>query len=164
MDQGHFYFVEDQYFIDFPDSKLMRNKEIINGKIHDRPCYFSFCDTGTNINWIIPISSQVQKFKAIYQKKMLKYKQCDTIVFGLVLGCEKAFLIQNMCPITDLYIKNEYIDSKSQCPVRIDGALEAELLSKSKKILALQRKGYRYIFPNVLSIEASILSKKSTQP
>ena len=27
MRTGHFYYIEDQYFIDFPDDKLMRNKD-----------------------------------------------------------------------------------------------------------------------------------------
>ena len=36
---------------------------------------------------------------------MQKYHRCDTIVFGEVLGHEKAFLIQNMCPITEKYMK-----------------------------------------------------------
>lgn len=27
MNTGHFYYIKDQYYIDFPDDKLMRNKE-----------------------------------------------------------------------------------------------------------------------------------------
>ena len=27
MEIGHFYYIEDQYFIDFPDNYLMQNKE-----------------------------------------------------------------------------------------------------------------------------------------
>ena len=27
MDKGHFYYINDQYFIDFPDTMLMKNKE-----------------------------------------------------------------------------------------------------------------------------------------
>ena len=37
MNTGHFYYIGDQYFIDFPDDKLMRNKERVNGQPHDRP-------------------------------------------------------------------------------------------------------------------------------
>ncbi len=28
MNTGHFYYIKDQYFIDFPDPHLMKNKEI----------------------------------------------------------------------------------------------------------------------------------------
>lgn len=78
---------------------------------------------------------------------------------GHVLGHEKAFLIQNMCPITSEYIKNEYIDSAANAPVRVDGVFEHELLKKAKRVLALQRKGINLIFPNVLDIEAKLLNK-----
>ena len=121
---GHFYYIKDQYFIDFPDTYLMQNKETVNGKVHDRPCFYAFKDHSSGLYWMIPFSSQVSKFKNIYDKKKQKYKKCDTIVFGEVLGHKKVFLIQNMCPITKKYIKNEYIDSRTNIPVRINGVLE----------------------------------------
>ena len=109
MEIGHFYYIDDQYFKDFPDSYLMQNKEKVNGQLHDRPCFYAFQDSNTQLFWMIPFSSQTSKFKGIYNKKMQKYHRCDTIVFGEVLGHEKAFLIQNMCPITEKYMKNEYL-------------------------------------------------------
>lgn len=33
MNKGHFYYITDQYFMDFPDTYLMQNKEAMNGKI-----------------------------------------------------------------------------------------------------------------------------------
>ena len=44
MNQGQFCFLEDQYYKDFPDDKLMKNKEVINDALHDRPCFFAFPD------------------------------------------------------------------------------------------------------------------------
>lgn len=108
---------------------------------------------------MIPISSQIQKFQAIYNSKIKKYGRCDTIRFGEVLGHKKAFLIQNMCPITSDYIKNEYIDSKAKTPVRIDGRFEKELIKTAKKVLALERKGVKLIFPDVVSIEQQLCAK-----
>ena len=105
MEIGHFYYIDDQYFKDFPDPYLMQNKEKVNGQLHDRPCFYAFQDSNTQLFWMIPFSSQVSKFKGIYNKKMQKYHRCDTIIFGEVLGHEKAFLIQNMCPITEKYMK-----------------------------------------------------------
>lgn len=159
MDKGHFYYITDQYFIDFPDGMLMQNKETMNGQPHDRPCFYAFEDTNTGLYWMIPFSSQVAKYRGLYNKKVTKYHKCDTIAFGKVLGHEKAFLIQNICPITVKYIKNEYIDSAAQVPVRVDGVFEKELLDKARRVLALQRKGVKLIFPDVLSIEAKLLEK-----
>lgn len=159
MDIGHFYYLDDQYFIDFPDPNLMQNKETINGQVHDRPCFYAFQDANTGLYWMIPFSSRVQKFQTIYNRKMQRYGKCDTIVFGNVLGHRKAFLIQNMCPITPQYIKNEYVDSRANTPVRINGILERELLSKARSVLAMQRNGIPLIFPDVIAIERTLLSR-----
>lgn len=86
MEIGHFYYIDDSYFMDFPDEYLMKNKERVDGQPHDRPCFYAFKDTATGIYWMIPFSSQVAKFKKIYDNKMRRYKKCDTIVFGEVLG------------------------------------------------------------------------------
>ena len=158
MDTGHFYYINDQYFIDFPDPYLMKNKETINGQVHDRPCFYAFQNSTTGLYWMIPFSSQVGKYRGYYNRKMQRYHRCDTLVFGDVLGHEKAFLIQNMCPITAQYVKNEYFDSNANVPVRIDGALERDLIDKAKRVLALQRKGIKLIFPDVLSIEAKLVN------
>lgn len=157
MEVGHFYYIDDKYFTDFPDEYLMKNKETVNGQVHDRLCFYTFQDSSTGIYWMIPFSSQVAKFKGIYNKKTQKYKRCDTIVFGEVLGHEKAFLIQNMCPITMGYMKNEYYDSNANVPVRVNGVFEKELREKAGKVLALQRKGVKLIFPDVFAIEKKLI-------
>ena len=157
MNTGRFYYIKDEYFADFPDPYLMRNKEMINGHPHNRPCFYAFCDQSTGLFWMIPFSSQVEKFRSYYEQKVRKYGKCDTIVFGDVLGHEKAFLIQNICPVTKEYILNEYVDSKTNSPVQIKGTLEKDLISKAKKVIALQRKGVRLIFPDVLLIEQKLI-------
>ena len=159
MDTGHFYFIKDQYFIDFPDSKLMKNKETVNGKVHNRPCFYAFLDKTTGLYWMIPFSSQVTKFQRIYDAKIEKFGRCDTIIFGEVLGHKKAFLIQNMCPINAAYIKNEYIDFISKKPVKVNKKLEKQLQQKASKVLALYKYGKKLIFPDVLKIEKILLQK-----
>ena len=65
-----------------------------------------------------------------------------------------------MCPVSILYIKNEYVDGIYKKPVRVDSRFERELQKKARKVLALQRKGIRLIFPNVLEIERLLLLNK----
>lgn len=161
MNNGHFYYIKDDYFLDFPDKMLMKNKENLEDELHDRPCFYAFKDDDSEIYWMIPFSSKVDKYQIYYDKKLKKYNKCDTIVFGEVLGHKKAFLVQNMCPITEKYIKNEYIDAASNLPVRINGVLEKELISKAKRVLLLQRNGIKLIFPDVLKIEAKLLETNS---
>ena len=38
MPQAQLYVLSDQYYQDFPDDKLMQNKDVINGTLHSRPC------------------------------------------------------------------------------------------------------------------------------
>lgn len=159
MTEGNFYFLSDQYFFDFSDSKLMSNKETAEGISHDRPCFCAFQDSKTGLFWLVPISSKIQKFRRIYQNKVNKYGRCDTIDFGYVLGHEKAFLLQNMCPVLDRYIKNEYFDPVHMNPVKLDGAFERQLIQKAHKVLALQRKGISLIFPDVFLIENKLLAE-----
>ena len=160
MELKHFYFLNDQYYTDFPDHFLMKNQEVINGVNHDRPCFYAFEDKNTGLYWMIPFSSRVSKYQTIYNSKIQKNNRCDTIVFGDVLGHRKAFLIQNMCPITSKYIRNEYMDSNN-IPVRITRVLEKELETKAKRVLSLQRKGKKLIFPDVLNIESLLLNQSS---
>ena len=157
MDAGHFYFLSNQYFVDFPDPYLMQNHETINGILHGRPCFYTFKDGTTGLYWMIPFSSRTIKFRKIYHDKIQKYGKCDTILFGYVLGHEKAFLIQNMCPVSQQYITNEYIDTVSSMPVRLNGAFERTLIQKANKVLALHRRGIKLIFPDVLKIEQELL-------
>lgn len=91
---------------------------------------------------------------------MRKFRRCDTLVFGEVLGQDRVFLIQNMCPVTERYIEALYMDRRAQLPVRISGDLEREIIKKAKRVLALQRKGAHLIFPDVLLIETCLLHEK----
>ncbi len=103
---GNFYFIKDEFFELIKDKELMVNKE--NGYM--RPCYYCFKDNRNNgLYWFIPVSSKVEKYKAIYDKKLVRYKRVDTITFGYIYGRKSAFLIQNMFPTTMEYIKEQYI-------------------------------------------------------
>lgn len=158
VEKGHFYFLRDDYYIDFPDSSLMTNKETVNGSLHGRPCFYAIEDSATGIYWMIPISSRVEKFKSIYNNKIKLYGKCDTIIFAEVLGQERAFLIQNMCPVTESYISSEYKDG-SLMSVRISGDSEKLIVKSALKVLALQRNGKKLIFPNVLEIEKQLKNR-----
>lgn len=160
MKRPQLYFLKDQYYIDFPDDKLMKNKEMVNGIPHNRPCFLAFPDhRDSRIFWIVPISSRVEKYRAAAQKAEQKYGQCDTIRFGRVLGRQAAFLIQNMCPATEQYLE-PYMD-KNSCAIQIDGRIASDVEQRAKKVLALYRRGAKVIFPDVGSIYDALLSQNT---
>ena len=48
--------LSEQYYQDFPDDNLMKNKDIINGKPHNCPCFFAFqVSFLADIYWIVQI-------------------------------------------------------------------------------------------------------------
>ena len=147
------YFLTDEYFNEFPDNKLMGNKE---GN-HGRPCFMVLNDEESGIKWAIPVSSKVQKYHSIVDAR----KKCDTIVFGYVKGHENAFLIQNMCPVTDAYIGDTYMDKASNKPVKLSENLQKTLAKKASKVLSLHNRGVKLIFPDVDTIKAKLIANKS---
>ena len=160
LEKGNFYFIDDQYFIDFPDPYLERNKEMVDGSFHDRPYYYAVKDTKNNLYWMVPISSKVKKYRKVYNEKIKKYGNCDTLVFGEILGFEKVFLLQNMCPVSEKYARDVYL--QHGIPVKLDERLADELYEKASKIIQLMRKGKKVIFPDVLAIEKKLLNENVT--
>lgn len=159
MIQGNFCFLSEEYYIDFPDEKLMKNKEIINGIEHHRPCFFAFNDAkNKDILWLIPVSSKHEKYKAIYDKKVAKYGKCNTLVFGKLIETQAVFLIQNMCPSTKKYIKKIYVD-KNNMPIGADDRLLVNVITNAKEVLAKYRHGANIIFPNVDIIEKKLIEQ-----
>ena len=60
IEDGKFYFINDEFFDVFKDYGLMIHKE--NG--NKRPCYFCFRDRqDKEIIWFVPISTKYDKYK-----------------------------------------------------------------------------------------------------
>lgn len=145
MPQAQLYFLSNEYYQDFPDDRLMKNKDTIDGVPHSRPCFFAFRDgRESGIYWIVPISPKYEKYKRIEQYKIKKFR------FGTVLGRNTAFLIQNMCPATEKYL-TPYVDKNRQ-PIRIDGRVAADVEKNARNVLDLAKRGAKVIFPDVFKI------------
>ena len=159
INAGCFYFLKDTFFKIIDDPELMQNKE--NG--HKRPCYYCFKSKEyTNIIWFIPVSTKINKYQKIYdykiqkQIKLGKKPSIDTIVFGNVANTYSAFLIQNMFPVTEQYVKSQYI--KNKVPIRLSNKLQKEIVDKATKVLNLYNYGMKnIIFPNIDKILEKLL-------
>ncbi|MDR2903318.1 MAG: hypothetical protein LBU77_02245 [Clostridiales bacterium] len=158
MENGNLYFLNDEYFEKFEGNNLLPNKDEDEHGFHGRPCYYAFKEKDSNIKWMIPISSKLEKYEDIYNERIQKYTPYDGIKFGFVLGKKRAFLIQNMCPVTDRYMSNEYIDKATNKPVVISDSLKRELNASARKAVRLYRKGIKIVFADILR---SRLRKKS---
>jgi hypothetical protein len=143
MDIGKLYFIKDEFYSKFENCGLLGNKETIGNSKHGRPCcyLFSFSKEEKNIYWMIPISSKVEKYKQQYRHSLEKYHMCDNISFGYILGEERAFLPQNLFPITEKYIDNIYIDKSTSLPITVPPDLMAELNKKARKKIRYNQRG-----------------------
>lgn len=76
MTNGKFCFISDDFYTKYdPNKLLMQNKESLNGVSANRQCFFAFKDNKhKNILWCIPISSKIDKYSEIYDKKIEKLK------------------------------------------------------------------------------------------
>lgn len=169
MEERHFYFVADSFIKDFPDPNLMQNKVAIDGKQHDRPCFFAIIDKKQDgVFWLIPVSSRIEKYKKIYARKMKRYGRCNTICFAEVMGRENAFLIQNMFPITQKYISNTYIDHNTLNAVTISDNEAKKIIHNAHDVLKLHNRGINLIFPKIDIIREELIkqlqSKEQMEP
>ena len=104
--------------------------------------------------WMIPISSQVEKYKIIMDKKIKKYGKCNTIVIGKFAGKDNAFLIQNAFPIIKKYF--DHIHTIENKPIIIHSKLNRELTVKLREVLAMHRRGIHFVFPDIDYIQSKM--------
>lgn len=144
---GYAYHVKDSYFAYAKDPFLMQNKEDGNY----RPTLYCVKDEATDLYWMVPITSQYEKFSAIREKIVNSGKQCKGIVLGEYDGCKAAFLIQNMFPVTKEYI--DHIHTKNGNPVPVKRELQKKIRKNVKSLLALNAKGIKVTFTDITNLE-----------
>lgn len=136
--QGYVYHIKSEYFKFVNDDKLMKNHEGNS----TRPNYFCIKVKDDKIMWFIPMSSKIEKYKAIVEDKMNKYKKCDTIVIGNYRGRDYAFLIQNIFPITEKYI--DHIDTVNGKALQVPSKTQRQILEKVNRIFKLKSKRNKF--------------------
>ncbi len=160
MVTGNFYYISDEYYEKFQGCELMGNKEDDESGKHGRPCFYCFEYEG--FYWMIPISSQIGKYKQLYAEKMKRYNgKFDGIRFGFVNGQERAFLIQNACPVIDKYIESEYRIENNTRPVTIDKTFSKELNGIMRKVIRLYNdKGIKIVLTDLDTILKGLNEEK----
>lgn len=100
---GYIYHIKDEFFNKINDKGIMINHE--NGR--SRPTYFTIKDN--DILWFIPLSSKVNKYKKIINKKVKKYGSCRSIMISEIANKESVILLQNAFPTLEKYIDHPHI-------------------------------------------------------
>lgn len=149
---GYIYHIKNEFFDKIDDKSLMTNHE--NG--HARPTYFTIKDK--DILWFIPLSSKVEKYKKIVDKKMKRYGRCDTILIREVLGKDAAILLQNAFPTLEKYIDHPHLLENGK-PAKVVETLKEEILQNFEYLLKLKSKGVNLFFTDIDKIKEKLIEK-----
>ncbi|MCM1288303.1 MAG: hypothetical protein NC240_08320 [Clostridium sp.] len=156
MKKAGFYIIKDKFFEDMSDPYLKGNKA------GNRPHYYCFEDTSTGIYWMIPLSSQIDKYKRIMVAKEKAGKPCDIIHLAkLDDSRESAFLIQDMFPIIEEYIEREYTIAGNHLMLTSEHTIR-EIEHKAKRVLGMLKRGVKFMptQPDVMTILEKLQQKK----
>lgn len=105
---------------------------------------------------MVPISSRIEKYEELYEEKIKKYRNYDGIIFGFVNGKKRAFLIQNMCPVTEEFISEIYTIQHGTVEVTIKKELSEQIKSKVKKVIMMNKKNIRITLTDIPRILAGL--------
>ena len=148
MKKTGFYIIKDKFFEDMPDLYLKGNKA------GNRPHYYCFEDTSIGIYWMIPLSSRIDKYRRIMEKKEKAGKPCDILhIVKLDDSRESAFLIQDMFPITEEYIEREYTIAGNHLMLTSEHTAR-EIERKARKVVGMLKRGIKFTptQPDVMAI------------
>lgn len=155
MKKTGFYIIKDKFFEDMQEPYLKGNKS------GNRPHYYCFEDAEGGIFWMIPLSSQIEKYKKIVNKKVKTGKPCDIIhIVKLDDNRESAFLIQDMFPITSEYIEREYTIAGNHLLLTSEHVART-IEKKAKKVLGMLRRGVKFTptQPNIIAMLSKLKQK-----
>ncbi|MGN0492284.1 MAG: type III toxin-antitoxin system CptIN family toxin [Acutalibacteraceae bacterium] len=157
MQERGFYVISDEFFKDFPDPYLKGNKE------EHRPHYYALRDERTGLYWMIPMSSQIEKYTNIINKRISRNKPCDILhIAKLDNGKTSVFLIQDIFPVSDKYISRKYTIAENHLKITSE-RLAKIIEQKARKTLGMIRRGIKFTptQPDVLFIEEKLLNNNS---
>lgn len=148
---GYIYHIKDEFFDVVNDKELMINHE--NGKT--RSTYFTIRDN--DILWFIPLSSNVQKYQPIIDKKIKKYGSCKSILIGRIASKKSVILLQNAFPTLEKYI--DHVHTINGAPVRVADNLKDKILEDFNSLLAMKKEGVNLFFADIDTLKEKMLNE-----
>ena len=126
------------------------------------PHYFALKDSQTELLWLVPCSSKVEKYEKIISKRLKYGRPNDTIKIVTVQDKKSVLLLQDMFPTREKYITNQYIRGGQAVKIA-DVNVIAEIERSARKVAILLRKGVKFTptQPNVLKIETKMLNEST---
>lgn len=148
---GYIYHIKDEFFDKVNDKGLMVNHE--KGKA--RPTYFTIKDG--DILWFVPLSSKIEKYQSIIDKKIKKYGNCKSIMIREIAGNKSVILLQNAFPTLEKYIGHPHMING--VPLRVSDNLKEEILENFNSLLAMKKQGNNLFFTDIDKIKKIMLDE-----
>lgn len=148
---GYLYHIKDEYFDVVNDDNLMQNHE--KGK--KRPTYFTIKDK--EILWFIPVSSKIEKYKKIIERKTERYGFCNTIIIRKIADEDTAILLQNAFPTLEKYI--DHVHTINGVPLKVPTDLQHEIKGLFKNMLGLKKRGTNLFFTDIEKLKEKMLEE-----
>lgn len=148
---GYLYHIKDIYFDIVNDDNLMKNHE--KGK--KRPTYFTIKEQ--DILWFIPISSKIEKYNKVINKKNERYGFCNTIIIRKIAGENVAILIQNAFPTLEKYI--DHVHTIGGIPLNVPTDLQNEIKRLFKNMMGLKKRGKNLFFADIDRLKQKMLDE-----
>lgn len=156
IEENYLYFLKDEHFKQNKKYKLFTDYE--NKNKGERPYYV--CFKKQDVCWVIPLSTQVDKYKSFYEKEIQRFGNSTKFHFITLYGKESVMLIQNAFPIAYKNINKPYI--KNNIQMKISNISEIKSIKKKfNRMISLINKGVIFYphQPNVLALEKELLAE-----
>ncbi|MBR5534920.1 MAG: hypothetical protein IKU62_08760 [Ruminiclostridium sp.] len=140
--------VSDQYFVDFPSVRHMSNK-------HEKRPYYLAIRKPNGIIWLVPLSSQVEKYRAKIEADEEKHGECIYYYITKLKGRESAFLIGNIIPVREEYIKKAFTVQGSPFVIQDKKDIKA-INKKVNRYLTMVRYGKMQPAVDIMAIEEEL--------
>ena len=105
----------------------------------------------------IPVSSKVDKYKKIIDKKIEQYGFCNTIIIRRIADEESVILLQNAFPTLEKYI--DHVHTVNGVPLNIPTDLQNEIKSLFKNMIGLKKRGTNLFFTDIDSLKKKMLDE-----
>lgn len=158
MKKTGFYIIKDDFFAEANDPYLKGNKE------QNRPHYYCFEDSENGIYWMIPLSSRIDKYQRIIDKRLAAGKPCDTLyIVELDNNRKNVFLMQDIFPITADYIEREYTIAGNPMMLTSEHVAR-EIEKRARRVVGLLKRGIKFTptQPDIAAILAFLKARQDS--
>ena len=157
IEEGKFYFIKDSALS--LDSHLWQNYNSA-----DRPHFLPLKDNKTSLLWMVPCTTGgengIKRYEDIIAGRLAQGRKADHLYITKIHGRPTVLLLQDMFPVCEKFIKNEYIRGGRFVEIADPNELAA-IKKSARRIVALIRDDVKFTNrqPDAKRIESIMLDE-----